>query len=787
MSLGDVKDALGRHKKKIFLAMCLSGFLAFAYQGKKELTYTASGLLKINEEKSNDLKQLFSSKSASTQISPFYCSQMMQTAANKLGMQAELTEKGKRSNTTKWINKLRAEWTCLFSRAVKSTHLTRKNPAFARSPIPDNTPSITCTNIEYPDEFCSLLKIRFTNEKEYIVYTGRKNKVGMGTLNHPFQWDGGTFTLSATGHPPLKKKKFVLKLFPKEPCQASLAEKLEIEKVEGDTSLLELTFSHPNRHFAAAVVNQCIQEYFNRLKKEADRNIKGQLAYLNQRKQESQKELASEFVRFTDQTHAHLADSGFVSYKGEAQYINSSQSKALERQLKLATDMCTLDLKLTKEKRPFAQIVEELKVERSLKKEASVLSVASNEKRVQDYNKSLKEKNLFLKAATSFVDNLDHQKLITLTVPLALQDGRLTPAISRLIALQKKLIDQKNYSERERGVVVEAAEVEIAILKEQIENLKKITLDEKEQLVKKVKSVQETLLLAMLEEYEKEGQQLAKLQARARGLPTRLIEEDQLKASTLVQQEIVNSLTQVVEANNLSEYLRPTNANPLLLAQVPTQVNPPHLLLSFCLGAMIAAILYLIALVLMQAIRGPRATPENLRQVGFKTVGRVSGHLGALKERDRKALTQLAHHLHEARVVVVHQQKAASILPSLKKLFSDVDPDGSYLEIEVNQKSELLVCSKDFQEKLSTTDAKVLVACCCAANSLAMQTLAELADRVVFVVDEEQLETFSYVDRKKGLFIFQPHSLATTDPLSLFSLRRINSLLSSRWKFLQNS
>lgn len=584
VSLADLLQTINKKKKQILLFSLLAGLLVCGQQLRKPVKYSAISTLKISQQNnpSNQLIQSLSLSSQQLALTAIICYPVMEKVVARCNLQAEIATK------QKFRNKLSAEWATLpFHRGPASNLLDSSIKVASKQVIEEELPTISVEAVRYEGEFYLPLTLHFFNHRQFQVLTKEGDELGVGELNQPFHANFGTFTLSGIAQP---DEEFSLTLLPMHVAAMSLQKKCKIKKSKVDRSICSVSFSHVDRRLAARVANAIVEEYLRYTQKEAERKIGEQTRYFEQRQIVSSTKLADLMSSHRDYLKAS-DEKNLVTLEQEIHFIGERQSKILAKQ---------------EEIRKFSFATADIAPE------PSTLTIESAHALLLDYEKKLEEQLIKLSHIQTTLEDIKDGKLA-----VNLNDPSLEPTIAKINGLQKKLLDEQNYSQKEREAYREELLLEKRYLQEHITGTIGANESVIETLEDTIESLQGQYLYLCQEEFENLERQRKDLAAKTIELPVKWLKEEQLEATKELQVESIRALAKIVETNNISFLIEPLGSIPLQFAAVPLFPDPPHILLFFIVGFVgtFLGISFLMAVKISYV--GPKEQHPDLKELGL--------------------------------------------------------------------------------------------------------------------------------------------------------------------------
>jgi hypothetical protein len=235
LSLSDIVRAIKEGRFFLYLGAAVFGCSAFLYLMLKPISFTSMGVFNGNiSHPTTPLAKALEFLGKEEKVSDADTRSLLRSypvleaVVRSLNLQATLTEKeiGKRFREIWYTLK-----TAKAYRRLKKHKIPSRIPAQAvyipdHLIIPDRLPKVVCTQVEFPHEISHSLTILFQSENSFKVFE-RTKLLGEGKLDHCFEWDRGSFTLSGKAK---KGKKLYLHLLPLQKAVECLKSRVKILK-----------------------------------------------------------------------------------------------------------------------------------------------------------------------------------------------------------------------------------------------------------------------------------------------------------------------------------------------------------------------------------------------------------------------------------------------------------------------------------------------------------------------------------------------------------------------------
>lgn len=611
LSLTDLLKALKQGRIILYTCVLLCTLLALFYALTRSVQFKAEGIFKghVNQTTASltkALEMLDKEESYSQNEDPralLKSYPVLQGVVESLNLQATLYQKGTEGRLLELIKVLKTEWAYLkFKRQkIGARVLDASIYVPKKLIIPDHIAPVSCNALLYSSETYSQLKIIFKDAAHYTVWDRRK-KLGEGTLKTPFYWDQGHFTLSGTGKP---KKTYTLTLLPQEQVIQSVQKRLKIQKDKSNGAFIHIEYTHKNRHLAAQIVNEVMEQYQIFLKKQGEKKINSQLNYLEKRQESTLNNLENSLGAHQNFLEEHLEEGMMLSLSKELEFLSQKQAEKRELLLSLNTEIERLNQVLDHPPLP---------------KEKAELSIESARHLIHQNEQQLDILFHQAEKLNSCQLNLALDQVESQALAKTLNDPSIAPHFETLNQLQRRLIDEKNWTPKEKEQMHDEMELEKQFLIQHIEHLKTGTTIEQEVLKTRIRTLQHTLL-GLLNEASQTGEKAYRnLCQSVTHFPQKWLSEQKLELNTRLHTEIIETITRMIELKNIGYHLDYLEAFPLKPALPPSLPKAPHLLLLSFLGALLGLLFACMLFILKELYLGPSASTSNLQSQGSRVI-----------------------------------------------------------------------------------------------------------------------------------------------------------------------
>ena len=598
VSLKDVQKLLVRYKKRLFSFGLMAAIIGFCYFVVQEPVFVAHATFKQGTGRAepgidmkNLFRSLFSSENESSTTSTMLSHTLLKRTIEELGWQGVVKTSG-------FLN-------------LKCRALIDNLKLEAGLPIADPDPFLF-KKVKYEGEKPLLLSFRFSEDGVYEVFDAQKKSLGTGLLGKPFSLREAQFTLEKTPHNLVLQKVYALTLTPWRPLIGNVEKKLSIKPTQLDKNILQLRYAHRNRHLAATFLNQMIVCYQDYLREETQAVADAQLKYLDQR----QDELNAKLDKALDEHVAYLKNTlggqGFISLEQEVDLLSHPQELFTAKLFDVEFELSRLE-KLAP-----------IQLDPSLAEDLASMNSETAKNLHLQYTNLLDSLHATLKQLYYIHGEMKNPGFELSSLSNVLTDPITQEMVQKAASFELGLHDELNRSDREQQRIREALATQKKYIASHILqsiDLHKIRLELTKNKLLSLQHIMQGLLKNEKGLIEK---RLAHIREKMTDLPEKWRVENKLKLQTELTKGMMEGLTQITEAKNLSRHLYHVESRVLDPAFSPLSAKPPYLFLSSIVVALAAAISLLIYFLMQELKRGLPISLENLALMEETVCGPLS-------------------------------------------------------------------------------------------------------------------------------------------------------------------
>jgi len=328
ISLYDVKRLYMSMWKRLLRWSVIGSAVAFAYFASNDPKYEAEASFREGVERSSaeGVLELLGGIASQNQpqASAFMKSyQVLRPLVEKMGLQIAVPDK--RWKISKFIQHFRENL-----KAEKGLPLSDVDPFVFR-------------DVSYDREEGFDFYVSFTDRDHYRLFSSdKKNELCKGTLGTPLDVPDSFvhFTLVKTPHKLKMGAFYPFFAVHWSSAAGALQSGIKIKSDKDNKSILNVSFSHRDRHLAAQIVNELMSQYQLYLKREHDFTAKEQLHYLENKQEQIFDKMDHLFDQHTAYLSKNLEENGFIGIDQESQSLlvphQQMQNKVLSIDVELA-------------------------------------------------------------------------------------------------------------------------------------------------------------------------------------------------------------------------------------------------------------------------------------------------------------------------------------------------------------------------------------------------------------------------------------------------------------------
>lgn len=339
LTLSDFYKACKKNIKQVLVFTVLCGFAGGYYALTQPITYTATATFrdkgKAQFSLGKGLAELMGSngEKESEIITSMKSRHLLSELIQNLNLQLAISKDGES----------KGKWHLIKKNIAAHRALNKPQPHF---PLPAETQILAAKNISYYGEEPIYFRLKFISDNEYEIYQAKK-LVGTGKLDHHLKLNQTAFTIYKNADQTVKKgDSFSISLLPLNFMVENFKKLIKINPDKDDKSLIEISYSHPDRALAAKVPNELMSIYQRYQRKENDRIAQFQIEYLRKRQDEASQNLIALLDSHAQVISNDLSASGFAGSEKEMEFLAKLHHQKISDLMNLKTEKENLILTL---------------------------------------------------------------------------------------------------------------------------------------------------------------------------------------------------------------------------------------------------------------------------------------------------------------------------------------------------------------------------------------------------------------------------------------------------------
>lgn len=476
VSLSDLLLLVKKAKKKILFFTAIGAGLGMLYALISPLSYTVVGSFRDASKNSgpslpviNELIQNMvgiSGGSDNNAIVFMHSRKLMDPLVREMNLQATISEKRPLQIFNRLSRNFQIEYAWLkYGRFVRPRGgLASKVVVTDQVIVPDQSIGIACSQVSYEAETFLPLTVELLSEDSYQLLDSKGEIRGSGSFGALLETPDFSLRLVRLSQEALVEKKYNLTLLPMQAASSSLIHKIAIKREKENKNIIAITYSDPDRHLAAAIVNRVMLGYQEYLKQEHELVAKEQLGYLERRQEETSSKLEQLMESHASYLKDHLDNGGFIELDKEVEFVASQQDQLKARLLAIEIDLRTL-ANVNREEYFYSRKPGDLTLNdsiftelRDLRQQRDVLNIALKRMNVEspdslkdallEHLKQLHETDEDLKDTSVLLEALVSGKEPPVNLKLLQKEGSLVPVwLSQIKEFHKQHSDESSEKE----------------------------------------------------------------------------------------------------------------------------------------------------------------------------------------------------------------------------------------------------------------------------------------------------------------------------------------------------
>ncbi|MEM1283167.1 MAG: hypothetical protein AAGG81_06400 [Chlamydiota bacterium] len=329
VTFSDFLGVIRRHRRNICIAIAVCTFLGAFFALNRPVKYLIKASFKERGFANNDgagkgIGVLLGRKSSDKQSEAktwFTSHNLLKNLVLTLDLHGAIYPKNKPFFEFHWVmwNNLKVEY---------SYYLKRPSPYLKESIRP-----LFLSHLEYEDELPTILNLQFLSETNYLLTDIYGEEVGLGKFGVPFEGETFKFTVNRDEKYPLEQPVYEVYLNSTDVVAKDLKKIISLKNDPLDEELVHLSTIHPDRQRGAELINTLIAIYKINKSNEQKRVADEQLAYLEERQNEAQKNLKRAMHEFAKEQSKDFETRGFVNTDRALEFLATRQLEYQRRLL----------------------------------------------------------------------------------------------------------------------------------------------------------------------------------------------------------------------------------------------------------------------------------------------------------------------------------------------------------------------------------------------------------------------------------------------------------------------
>lgn len=692
LSFADFKRVFKLWKKPILKSACLCAGLATVFGLLSPLKYVAEATFhekaksdSVSGNNKNAAMLLLGEERESSAIVMLKSNRVLEAAIRNLDLQASIEPYSILPRlVSKGLKRLSYPFKNL---TVESAYLRRS----AYPSIEDEMRQISAKNVVYGGEVPLYIDVKFTSPNSYTAYEARLGHLGEGKLGEPFSYGEIQFALHAEQPMDFEHRRYELVIQPLRKLAETLAKDLKVVSDYKDKSFITLTLTYQSRRGVGALLNAIMDAYRDYLESEHHRIVASQVAYLNQRRQKMEEQLAVLMHEHAEVLTAHA---------GNLDVLIATQQNLQKKMLTIDMEIKHIQQALeegsyvqaryiSENDPPFVhQTASEIRryrqqsnsIELALSELPQPLKFASQEAAAHEfqgidletasalylsYCRDLQEVEAGAVQNQFIIDKLTQKDFELSSLAAVLTDPISGEIVKKAGAISLAIKDQGNRTQRELERLNQDLDLQRTFLRQHLEQVVDLLKLRAKLLYSKIHEVQKAsleLLRQKITLHEKQLleyadsrldtlkqeraliiQQKQALQREFDQLPEQWAGEKLLDLYLKTDGSLMQHIGSLIESKNIADHLEISLSAPFDRAVAPIHPKPPYLIVFAVLGAFAGAFGVMCYALGQSVSKGVDATEENLRQAGANVAGCLS--VKGSRPNDLETLRRLAAQL----------------------------------------------------------------------------------------------------------------------------------------------
>lgn len=331
ISLRDIAHIIKRSRRTVITSAIGFGLFTAWWSLTEPVKYMATGSFSEKSATQAGMSTQFSAamlgqlgkNDESEATTAFKSDMILAKVIKKLNMQASLNEKGVRKNDWGYLSRIPMNLKTAYYQWFHTFY-----PLFEDPEIDD----LSITSIQYDGEFPYTDASITFEDNEIFVMRDKQDSI-RGRIGDTIETKDFRFKIERNNEKSLQGKTYNITFLPLTFVVKAMAGNVTAKVSPDDKSLVNISFTSPNRKKSAEVVNAMMDGYSEFLKEQQKVVATAQLAYLHERQSEMNEIVRSMMKEHATKISSDLLTLGFPNAQAAMDFLSSSQAQQQQRAL----------------------------------------------------------------------------------------------------------------------------------------------------------------------------------------------------------------------------------------------------------------------------------------------------------------------------------------------------------------------------------------------------------------------------------------------------------------------
>lgn len=515
-------------------------------------------------------------------------------------------------------------------------------------------------DVHYDGERPLFLYLSFHRNGRFDLFSEKKEKIGSGKIGEAYIQKELRFSVQKPPRHLSYKLLYPVAISPWAGVASEMQKKLEVRPSKLDKSVLQLKFSHPDRHMAALFLNRIMSVYQAHLQKENEELAEAQLRYLEKREGELGQKLEGTLCEHATYLQKNLGEKGFIGLDQEVEVLAAPRQDYTSKLFDLDLELERLEKKVDSSSTTV--------------REAQGMSLSGAQSLCLQYNNELDAIETKLRQLRFLREEIPAPQFELSSLATVLDDSVSREMVQKASTIALQLKDEKNHSLKEVVRLHEALCTQKNFLAQHVDQTIELSHLRKKILEEKIASLQHLCLDLLKKEKGLIQEKLNALGVQMEDLPEKWRLENQLEFKKELGMKMIEGINALVESKNLGYHLFHVSSKPIDAALAPLLPNRPGLFLFSLLGAFAGAGGFFLFFLSRSFIKGFPVTLQGLAVQKIPCAGTLSRccatPLPELGLKDLEVLRALTHFASPYRCISIIGGEGTDYSPCLAELLA---------------------------------------------------------------------------------------------------------------------